>query len=259
VDVTARRGAEEKLRRNEAFNRAIIDGSPLGISVRDRHGRLISFNRAWLDIWAAPAPEVWADMQTPRKNLRFEKRDRYLGKHQDDVRRVYEEGGYVHLPELEVRNPRENGALYVSQYFYAVLDGDGDVDRVVILTEDITERKLAEKETRQAERERVLVLANMAENVLYRNADLGVIWANDAAAALAPMPADLAGRYCNEAWYGDTPPCERCPSANLRRTDCPTEDEVGAATKSSRAKKKGKRQEYAGGTRRRVPTKCEGT
>ncbi len=45
----------------------------------------------------------------------------------------------------------KGGSQWVSQYFYALKNKDGQVDRVVILTEDITERKRTEEALRESE------------------------------------------------------------------------------------------------------------
>jgi len=151
TDITALKQAEEALRRSEEFNRALVASSPVGISVRGRTGRLLSCNEAWQAIWAVPDEAIAQDLAREREDLVFAEHDAYLAPHLDVLRRLYQDGGVLHLPELRVVRPRPGGVEWVSQYFYAIKDDQGQVDRVVILTEDITARKRAE-----AERERLL-------------------------------------------------------------------------------------------------------
>ena len=150
TDITERKHIEDNLRKSEALNRAIIDNSPIGISIRNRTGRLLSTNSAWKKIWAFTEEELAREASAEHAALQFDESDNYLLAHQADVRRVYEKGGYLHLPELPIPHPRPGAAKWVSQHFYAIQDTDGDVMLVVILTEDITERKQAETALQEA-------------------------------------------------------------------------------------------------------------
>jgi len=155
--------AEEALRESEEFNKAIVDHSPIGISVRKRTGQLLGANETWRGIWAYGKAEVEEDIHRERAKLRFDEKDGYLGEWQSEVKRIYEQGGNLYVPELKIPNPREGGAHWVSQYFYSIRDKQGKVDRVVILSEDITERKLAEValEKSQANLKRALGLSKI--------------------------------------------------------------------------------------------------
>jgi PAS domain S-box-containing protein len=145
TDITERKQAEDALRQSEAFSQAILENSPIGISVRSRTGRLISANEAWKKIWAIPEKDFQEDTTRQRQVLNFDARDDYFKPYQADLRRVYEQGGHLHLPALQVVHPRPGGAEWVSQHFYAIQDEQGQVDRVVILTEDVSQSKRAEE------------------------------------------------------------------------------------------------------------------
>jgi len=143
-DITENKIAEMALRESEQFNKAVIENSPLGVSVRDKTGKLLSVNEAWTRIWGMPPEAVDEDMRRERPQLCFDKRDTYLGAWKDEVARVYREGGYLHIPEIRSELHRSGRPRWVSQHFYAIRDASGGVDRVVILTEDITGRKEVE-------------------------------------------------------------------------------------------------------------------
>ena len=143
-NIDAQRRAELALRERETFLQAIIDHSPLGISVRDPSGRLLRHNAAWARIWAMDSEELSIDSTTPRNTLNFDQSDDYLSPWQIELRRVYEQGGTLFLPELKTSGKRPGMAEWVSQYFYALRGEDGRVSQVVILTEDTSERKRAE-------------------------------------------------------------------------------------------------------------------
>ncbi|MFH2040165.1 MAG: PAS domain S-box protein, partial [Chloroflexota bacterium] len=141
-----RKQTEQALRNAEEFNKTIIAHSPIGISVRSRTGGLLSANSAWKNIWGIPEEDYQTYLQHQPEKLHFDDRDNYLKAHQQEIRRVYEQGGSLHLPDMKTTSPRPGGAEWVSQHFYAILDDNGKVDRVVILTEDISPRKKSEEE-----------------------------------------------------------------------------------------------------------------
>jgi diguanylate cyclase (GGDEF)-like protein/PAS domain S-box-containing protein len=143
--------AENALRESESFNQALLKNSPIGISVRSSTGKLLSANDAWKNIWVIPDSDLQEDLTRDRPTLNFDERDDYLASHKDDVRRVYEQGGQLYLHELKIIHPRLGAAEWVSQYFYAILNAQGQVARVVILTENITERKLAHELIQESE------------------------------------------------------------------------------------------------------------
>jgi diguanylate cyclase (GGDEF)-like protein len=143
--LTDRSHLQTKLREGEEVNRAIIEKSPLGISVRTRTGRLLSYNEAWKKIWAMPDEAIQEDMKRERKKLVFDQSDGYLAEAMSEVEQVYSQGGQTFLPELKTNGPRPGAAGWVSQYFYAIQNPGGIVNRVVIITEDISERKQMEQ------------------------------------------------------------------------------------------------------------------
>jgi PAS domain S-box-containing protein len=149
--VEARDRAEQMskaLKSSEVFNQALIANSPIGISVRSHTGDLLSSNAAWRNIWALPEEEYQGMLKEKSDELRFDERDVILLPYQEQVRQVYEQGGSLTLPDLKTLYFRPGNAEWVSQYSYAIMDDQGQVDRVVTLTEDITERTRAEEEIR---------------------------------------------------------------------------------------------------------------
>jgi len=170
-DITERKRVDNALRVSEEMNRAITQESPLGISVRNRKGRLISYNRAWQKIWAMSEDEVRKDLETERAELKLDHRDRYLGEWSGRVERVYRDGGVLSIPELRISKPSFGGERWISQHFYALKDQAGEVERVVILTEDITERKLAEEKLRKSETRNKALLEAIPDMMFVANRD----------------------------------------------------------------------------------------
>jgi len=199
TDITERKRMEDTLRESEAFSQAILNNSPIGISVRSRSGRLLSANEAWKRIWAMPDSEVAEDAAHQRSALKFDASDDYLGAYQADVRRVYEQGGYLHLPELKTIHTHPGAAEWVAQHFYAIQNATGQVDRVVILTEDITERKRAEIALRESEENYRDLVDHSLDLICTHDLDGILLSANPAAIKLSGFSEkELLGRNLRE-------------------------------------------------------------
>ena len=140
-DVSERRRAEAELRASEALTRAVVEHSPIGISVRSPQGRLLSYNRAWQEIWSMTEQEIRQDLETERAELRFDRKDNYLRDWLPQVERIYRQGGTLFIPELTIAKPAIGGERHIAQYFYAIPGAGAAVDRVVIITQDITEHR----------------------------------------------------------------------------------------------------------------------
>ena len=145
------------LNESEAISQAVIDGSPIGISVRDRHGTLKLYNESWKGIWAI-SNERAEKYTVQRTKLIFDGNDSYLGEYQEKVKRVYEIGENLYIPEIKLPGRKQKKTEWVSQHFYALKGSDNEVRRVVVLTEDITERK--NNERKQNLTRRILQLLN---------------------------------------------------------------------------------------------------
>jgi PAS domain S-box-containing protein len=144
-DISERKLIENSLRESEEFNRVIVERSPIGISVRDKNGRLLSCNKAWQKIWGKTAEDIKRLLSEEKEKLQFSYKDDYLSEYHDILKKIYTKGGYLHVPEAKLLYNTEGGPRWVSQHFYAIINQRNEVDRVVILTEDISDRKRAEE------------------------------------------------------------------------------------------------------------------
>ncbi len=140
----AHKQAERALIESEQLSSAVIKDSPLGISVRDKYGTLILNNETWKKIWGFTDEQV-ESYKIKRTKLQMNNKDGYLGKHQENIRNVYENGGSYFVSEMKLIHDRNNKAEWIMQRFYAIMNEAKKVEKVVILTEDITERKQAEE------------------------------------------------------------------------------------------------------------------
>lgn len=164
-DITNQKEAEEALQQSLEFNRAVNENSPIGISVRSPYGKLLRYNKAWKRIWAMSDEDIAGDLQLERNELKFDSRDEYLNDYIPQLKKVYNEGGTVYVPEIKTNQKKPDAALWISQYFYALKDKKNNVERVVILTEDITEKKLKDEDLQKTLREKELMLSEIHHRV----------------------------------------------------------------------------------------------
>lgn len=142
-EITEQKRIIQELIESEKLSSAVIEDSPIGISVRDKFGTLILYNDAWKLIWNISDENIEKD-KVKRTSLQMDERDSYLGMHQNKIKEVYEKGGYYHIPELKL-TPGKQKAEWIMQRFYAILGDHNRVEKVVIMTVDISERKKSEQ------------------------------------------------------------------------------------------------------------------
>jgi len=132
--------AEKALIDSEQLSMAVIEDSPLGISVRDKHGTLILHNKAWEQIWNYTEKKVKLS-QIRRNKLNMNEKDNYLGEHIEKVKEIYTKGGTYLIPEVEIITGENKNIKWIRQRFYAIQNENNEVERVVILTSDISDWK----------------------------------------------------------------------------------------------------------------------
>jgi PAS domain S-box-containing protein len=158
-DMTKRKEAEEALRWERDLVSQVMDTSPVGITVFDRQGR-ITFANSLLQQMAslvgvttlvgrAYNDSTWRSINHDGEPLSDEALP---------FSRVIGSGGPVHNIEYGIEQPG-GPRLHLSSNAAPLFDGAGQIDSVVVTTEDITQRKRAEAQLEEAaaaaERERL--------------------------------------------------------------------------------------------------------
>ncbi|HTY08642.1 MAG TPA: PAS domain S-box protein [Candidatus Edwardsbacteria bacterium] len=160
---------EQQLRQSDEFNRTVIEHSPIGISVRDRTGRLVSFNESWRRICGlrdADLPRVMnIDIDAIIKSYVA------LGNDAAKVTEVFQQGGSLSFPELKVVDEDDGSVKWLSQQIYGIRNAAGTVDRVVSLTEDVSERRTADEEVRRKEEYYRALIQNSSDIIAILNPD----------------------------------------------------------------------------------------
>jgi PAS domain S-box-containing protein len=140
-DITARKKAEEALRRSESVLRAVLDSSPAPIFLKDRESRLLLANPATFAVIGKPAEEVigktdaefYDNPQTGRAIMENDQRIMNLGRMEVVEETVYDPDGTRVF--LSTKAP-----------YY---DAEGRVVGLIGVARDITERKRAEEALQQ--------------------------------------------------------------------------------------------------------------
>ena len=180
-DITERRRVEEAFRTSEAMSRAVVEHSPVGISIRDQTGALLQVNEAWKKIWAISEAEI-RENEKWSAGRSWKERCSYLGDSGQDVDRLFTpEGGVsiLYLPELKIPEPRPGAAQWISMYLYALRNEQGQVDKVVTLTQDISERRKTEEALRKNEAKYRELVENANSIILRRDPEGRITFFNE--------------------------------------------------------------------------------
>ena len=84
-------------------------------------------------------------MDRVRTELKLDSTDSYLANYRDKLMKVYQSGGEFFVPEVKTSKKRDGLDVWVSQHFYAIMNPDNTVQRVVVLTVDITDQVYSRK------------------------------------------------------------------------------------------------------------------
>lgn len=156
-DITARKRAEDALRRSEQFKTLLITQCPLGVVTYAPNGDVTMVNEAFMQMWGVSWEQVkgynlFADLQllgTPTPTV---------------LQQLMERRGKNYTLELQYDMDHlvpGKGKKWISAKYYAVQDDDDNVVSIVCFAEDITARKQAEEDLR----ERELRLRTLLESV----------------------------------------------------------------------------------------------
>lgn len=98
-------------------------------------------------------------------------------------------------------------------------DDKGIALRLLGTHEDITDRKKAEELLKKEQREKELILDNLAEQVAFLDPGMHIIWVNRQVEVRHNIrPEDYMGRKCYEVYHQISEPCPDCPVIDVFKT-----------------------------------------
>ena len=143
-DINERKLTEEALQKSEERFRALYDNNPLMLFILDEYGKVLSVNQFGIDHLGYTKDQLVGKSVI---NVFYEE-DRPLA--QEYLKQCFAEPDKVH--NWELRKIRQDGTVfYVREAARVVVDVDGK-STALIVCEDITERKQAEKQLAQAQK-----------------------------------------------------------------------------------------------------------
>ena len=214
-----RRRAEEELKVSETRFRLMIEQSPLSIQIFSPDGRTLRVNRAWERLWGVtldqiPGYNVLRDAQLVEKGLIPYIEEGFAGRAAAIPPVKYE-------PEETIPNVSGVTHRWVRAFIYPVKDAGGNIQEVVLVHEDITERMQADEERRLAEEKYRGIFENAIEGIFQTTVEGHFVTANPALARMFgyDSPEELLENVSNvaEQLYAD--PERRAEFNRLVRRD----------------------------------------
>ncbi|MFC6954345.1 PAS domain-containing protein [Halorubellus litoreus] len=195
TDVAERIERVRALRHERDVFDELLELAPMGIAVHDADGRFVRVNQRGAEILGLPPEALVGSTLTDRAWNALDADGDPLPVESFPLNHVLETGDAVRNVELSLGHPDES-RLWLVVGAAPVFDDDGDVSRVVVTFEDVTDRKRAETKLRERERLFSGVFEGTLDALVLADDDGNYVAVNEAACDLYGLPeSELLGRH----------------------------------------------------------------
>ncbi len=173
-DITELNRAENALRESEMKFKAVMEQSTLPMLILDMQGTLVDANESWMKMWSADV------------NVAIGKYNILEDPHLEGIKPLLHRaftGEALDFPEYfydRALAGREGGDLWITGRAYPLKDGTGRINNIVIIIEDITNKKVAEEALRISEEKFRNIFFNMTVGYFRTGIDGSLIDINPA-------------------------------------------------------------------------------
>ncbi len=190
TEITERRRAEEALRESEEKFRSLVENAPNIIMIVDREGIIQFINQT--------VPGLAVEDVIGKNHLEYVDQE-YHGITKDTIKQVFKTGEPSHY-EIKGVESEGSASWYATQV--GPIRSEGQIDAVMLITTDITERKKAEEKIKKLLTETTInrdllktVINSTPDWIFAKDRDFRYILVNESyASAMGKSPEDLMGK-----------------------------------------------------------------
>lgn len=208
------RSSRRALERSEQQFRQLVEQSPLSIQVLDPAGRTVQVNRAYEELWGVGLDELQRSGYSVLDDPQLE-----AAGVMPHIRHAFEGIPSV-VPPVAYRppiGPRTGEELWVSAHVYPVRDRDGHTSEVVLIHENISERRRAERRLQYQLDLMNTITSNAVDALFLMDRDGRVTYVNPAAERIFGWRRDeILGRVLHDLVHAD-----RADGTAYPRSECP--------------------------------------
>ncbi|NSW76479.1 MAG: PAS domain-containing protein, partial [Candidatus Atribacteria bacterium] len=224
-DVTQLKEVEEKLSWEKNLFLSIINTIPDHVYVKDREHRFLLVNTADARHHGFASPQEMVgktdfDLHPPELAWSY---------WEEEEERMLTTGETILNDERRVNDfsTGEKRKIWISTNKAPLYDDKGKIVGMVGINRNITERKEMEEALKESEREKVLILNALQDQVTYYDPDFRIIWVNQAVLEnFGFSPHAIIGKRCYEVIENRNAPCPGCAVARAFKSGRPEEGEV---------------------------------